>query len=287
MDENNYGKDLIFKLALDASDFGKEIKSFLSLVDKDNKEKKNKDKKDNKQHEEEKKKNREAFAKGLTHIKNEFIKSLANTFKEAWSELNSIVNYSTMTDSNIRDLKLGYGFSSSQAYGFDKALSVTGIDSMEDLMWANSTQLEQFKKAFDKYSTYYQTTMTEDYVAKQIEFQSEMEMFKQDLQNSVISFFMDNKDVIMQFMDITINFANFAIDALESIINLLNRDGLRSEAQAKSDARAIISSYTNTSTNNTINTTNNFTGVSEADKTWLSNSVQLAYKQSITMLNNS
>lgn len=268
MDENNYGKDIGLNVTLvdKTSDETPKTAVQKSLLD------------------DFKSFTKDTFLKGFKSITTDLLNGITSTFKDAWTELKEITKFSTMTDDSVRSLKLGYGFSSSQAYGYSQALNATGMSSMEDLMWANSTQLEQFRKAFDKYSEYYEQTITDDFVEKQIEFQSEMMMFKQDLTNEVIGFYMDNKDTIITCMDSLITFSEYTIKALGWIVKYFGGNDRSQEIKIR-DTQSIISSYTKSNTTNNINTTNNFNNVDSSDKTWLTNSVQLAYKQQIAALN--
>lgn len=220
----------------------------------------------------------------VSNVTSKSLDKLKSILDDALDELSDITKYSRMTDAEVRELKLGYGFSSSQAYGYDKAMGMLGIGSMEDLMWADSQQLAQFRRLFEKYSNYYEETMTPEYVEKQLEYQVAMEEFKLDLQNSVISFFLENQDTIMSLMDLSIDFMKFVTMALGNILKAFSNGG-RSENARDRETSSILSSYTSNTKNTNINQTNNFNNVSKQDQTWLQNSSQLAYKQLVEQYN--
>lgn len=216
----------------------------------------------------------------LTSIFDNALKTLKSTINDGIARLSSMTEYSKMTDSNVRELKLGYGFSSSQAYGYQQALDVMGFTSMEDLMWADSQQLELFRQSFDKYTTYYQETMTPEYVAKQMEYQAAMAQFKIDLEHSVVTFFMNNQDTIMALMDFSMIFMQTVMTLLADMVETFNLRE-RSSTSRTRETQSILSSYTANNRNTNITQSNTFNNVSQADQTWLQNSSQFALKQVI------
>lgn len=219
----------------------------------------------------------------LMGVATSFLGQLKGVLSGALNELSSMTDFSKMTNAEVRELKLGYGFSSSQAYGYTQAMSAMGFSSMEDLMWADSQQLELFRKAFDKYTQYYEETMTPEYVAKQFEYQVAMKEFKMDLQNSVISFFMDHKDTIMKLMDFSMKFMEAVMTLLGSIVDGFSSRG-RAESSRARETSSILNAYTSNARTTNVNQTNNFNNVSRQDQTWLQNSTQFAFKQVIEQL---
>lgn len=223
----------------------------------------------------------------LSAIFDKALASLKSIVSDSLDELKDLGSYSRMTDSHVRDLKLGYGLSSSQAYGYDKAMGMLGIESMDDLMWADSQQLSEFKRLFEKYTEYYEETMTPEYIQKQLEYQIAMDEFKQDLKNSVITFFMDNKDTIMSLMDTAMTFMDFTMDVIGDILHAVTEQRGRTEEERARETEEFMNSYLVNNKSSNVTQNNTFNGVSEKDKTWLQNSQQLAYKQLVDQYNQS
>lgn len=211
-----------------------------------------------------------------------FLHSLKKTLSSALDRLQEMTKYSFMTDSSIRDMKLSYGLSSSQAYGMSQALEVMGIGSIEDLMWADSQQLELFKKAFDKYTQYYEDTMSPEYIAKQLEYQTEMKMFKMDVEHEIIGFLMDNKETIMKFMEFGMEFMEAMLTLVGGIFDAFS-DEARTENQRNRETQSILSSYTSNNNSRTVSQNNTF-NIAQNDTSKMANFANTVYKQTIEAL---
>ena len=133
----------------------------------------------------------------LKNIADEFVGKVKDVFKAGWEEFSKVLgSYSRLSNDNTRELAFTYGFSSSQAYGFDRAMSVLGFQSEEDLFYANSQEIELFRTAFTKYSDKYEKLYDKGTFEQLLEYQVEIAEFEQDLKLEVADFFMQNKDVI-------------------------------------------------------------------------------------------
>lgn len=219
----------------------------------------------------------EKLQKGFDGIRKKFLADLQSVLKDSLEELKTITKYSLMSDQSVREMKLGYGLSSSETFAYDKALSVTGLTSMEDLMWASGTELKLFKEAFTKYTEYYEQTMTPEYVQKQLEYQTEMSMLKEDIRLSLVDFFLENKDTIIAVMNLSEWALTSLVDGVNAILKFFGQDSVRTTEQMSRDTSNIISNYANKNVN--VTQTNNYNGIKSTDMTWLQNSTQIAYKQ--------
>lgn len=224
----------------------------------------------------------EFFADQIKNVASWFIGKLKDTFTNAWNELKEMVDYSQLSSSKTRSLALGYGFSSSEAYGYDKAMSMLGLSSMEDLMYANPQEREQFYEAFTKYSQKYTELEESGFFESMQETMFEFEEFKQDMQMEVIQFIADNKDTIMSAMKIGIKAGEYLIFALGKILDSFSSEG-RSSSSRASATSDIIRNYKSQSTTN-VTVDNTFNNVAKGDQTWLANAGQMVYTNVIKAL---
>ena len=188
-----------------------------------------------------------------------------------------------MSNANTRESALQYGFSSSEAYGFEKAKSLLGFDSEEDLFYANTQELQQFRQASEKYSNYYTNLYDSGFFKQLQEYQYEMKDFKQELQMQVIRFFMDNKDTIKSGMQAIMDVAKILMNIFTWLVNVFGGH-LGTEGMSSTD---IVNQYSNSSnqTNNTnVNVSNTFNNVAKNDETWLANAGSMTYQQVIKAL---
>lgn len=216
---------------------------------------------------------KDAFSWGAEKIK--------DTLSDAWRELGEIVSYSTLSNQRTRDLAFTYGFSGSQAYGYQTAMDIMGFSGMEDLMYAESWQKELFGDYFKKYTEKYNELYDSGFFQNYLEFQYEMQDFKQEMLTEVVKFFVDNKDTIKSGMLAIMKLAEFAISALGSIVNFL---GGNSPSYERSTAIAsdIINNYSGGSSSSlSVKIDNTFNNVAKEDQTWLANAGQMTYGQVI------
>lgn len=219
------------------------------------------------------------WKEGTANLATKFLTKLGNIFTESLNELDNLLKYSQLTDSGIRETKFTYGFSSSQAYGFDKAKSMLGISSDEDLMYMNDQQQQQFRDAFIKYSEKYTKLADSGFFEKIQEYNVEMEEFKEDLKLEFVDWFMNNKDMIKSTLNDIMKFTEFTMQALGWLLKYFNKsESSQSEKSAKiSD---VINTYT-TSKSNVVTVTNNntYNGANDSGKSMFERSAMQNIKQ--------
>ena len=205
--------------------------------------------------------------------------AITSAFKDAWEELSNILNFSQLSSSHTRELAFGYGFSSSEAYAWDKALGAVGLESEEDLFYANQQELAQFREAFEKYSNKYDELYDSGFFNKMQEYQFEMADFKNEMQLEIVEFFMNNKELIKSGMEGMMTAAEILLKMFAWLVRAF---GTTNDALSTSDVISQYSEVTNRSNNVSVN--NNFNGVGKSDEQWLSDMGQLTYAQVIKAL---
>lgn len=185
------------------------------------------------------------------------------------------------------------GLQGADAYGMSKALETQGFGSMDDFIEAmpfmNQEQLAYMQEIAEINAKQY----AEDLEVAQAfqEFQVEYDKFKQELQKSLIDFFMKNKDTIMTILEGIMSFLDAILNVVDGIFGLFSGPRERSEEKKKQVTADIlgVSSSTltnNNTTNNTsnVNVNNTFNGVGQQDQSWLANTGQMTYQQVIDAL---
>lgn len=212
---------------------------------------------------------------GLTKIKDFTI----NSFKDGWKEIQNLVNYSTLSNKNFRDLAFTYGFSSAEAYGFDTAKKLLGFESEEDLMYAEPWQQQKFQEVMTKFADNYNTLYDKDFFEKYLDFQYEWAEFKQDMLIDFTKFFISNKDLIkngmngiLKILEVVNDLANWITDKFGLGSNLTNPN-------ISDTVNNIVNSGYNKTV--TINQNNNFTNVPGQSNTNFENPGESTYEQMI------
>lgn len=224
----------------------------------------------------------ESLANTLGNMYDNVLDKLGNILQDSLSELDNMMTYSTLANSEYRNLAFQYGFSGAEAYGFQKAKDIMGLKSEEDLFYAVSegrgAQFQEIMSRYaEDYDKLYQSGFFEDYRQYQIE----MADLKQELSVDLIKFFVDNKELIKQGMNALLKLTEFTIQSLGWIMNILSPGYKRTSSERVAAVTDIITSYGGSSKNTSIRIDNTFNNVNNEDRTWLSNAGQLTYEQII------
>ena len=244
---------------------------------------------------------KQAFAKMANDIE-KFKDKALETFKkfvdDALEELKEMASWditgSTTYNKNASEMYMSYGLQGADAYAMSKALSATGIDDIETyltdpLVQGNEALLDNFNEQYELAKAQYQDDLK---IAKEYQkFEKEFDLFKQELQKSLIDFFMENKDTIMDIMKFLMQAMEDVVKSFGEIVAFFGGDTVkdRSEEQRQSDMNELLG-VTNNSTisydnrSNNVNVSNTYNGVGKVDQTSLQNVGQMTYQQIIEYL---
>lgn len=223
----------------------------------------------------------------LTNAFNSFVSNVKDAFSDAWEELDNILAYSKLSDSNTRELAFTYGFNSSEAYGYDKSMDILGLESFEDLMYMTAQEQEQFNELFKNYSSRYADLYDSGFFTDLQDYNVEMANFQEEMQLELVQFFMDNKDTIQTTMKAMIDLSSYAIKVLGWFVDNWGGGTAISDSAKSAATSDIVNQYSssNSSTTNTnVNVDNTFNNVASSDQSWLANAGQLTYEQVIKAL---
>ena len=205
---------------------------------------------------------------GLTNIGMMFLDKLSDLIIGAFDELNEILDFSRISQSGTRNLMLGYGFSSSESYGYSKAMSALGFESDEDLMYANPQEMEMFRNAFTKYTEKYSELYDKGFFDDMLEYQVEMNEFEEDLKLEVVEWLMENKDLIRTGMTALLEMSKGILSIVSFLFN--GPDWKFDTSSAIAQSSAVINQYKN---GGNITMSNTFNNVTKENQSWINESV--------------
>lgn len=224
------------------------------------------------------------FGKKLGNVVKDTFRNIKDYFvdivKSSVSEMNRMLEFSQMSNRDVRELAFQYGFSSSESYGWDKAMTQLGFSGEEDLMYANQQELQQFRKAFEKYSSYYDKLAESGYFEKMQEQNVAMEDFRMEIQQEVIGFFIENKDFIVNGMKAIMEINKGVL----KLVSWFVRDSGSSKIASTSDIVAQYNTTTSSTSNASLNVNNTFNNVDSSTSGDLSREVNMEYRQVIKAL---
>lgn len=149
----------------------------------------------------------------------EFIKVAIAIGKKAFEVIDETAKYAVSTSyivsSSARDQMLKYGLSESQNYAFTQTKSIMGIQTDEDLYWMNSNQRAMFTELMQKETEIYEKMTSNGTLESFQKMQIDVALLKQEFYANVVKFISENKDTILNAM-------NMGIQLLTHIMNLVS-----------------------------------------------------------------
>lgn len=209
---------------------------------------------------------------------------LVDVLKDAWAELDNILQYSLLSNEHTRNLAFTYGFSGSQAYGYDKAMGIMGLQSQEDLMYLNPQQRQKFFESMTHFTEKYNDLYNKGFFDEYLDFQYEMAEFKEDVKLEIVQFFMNNKDLIKDGMKAIMILSKGALEALTNIVKFLGINS-RDTSDRVAASTDIVNSYANNSRTTDIKIDNTFNNVAKQDQGWLVNAGMKVTEQIVQAFN--
>lgn len=240
----------------------------------------------------------EVFKRNVEDFKNEFKihgslgQSIAQSFKSvadsigeyfkdaitsAFEQFEEIASYSL--GQTIRynptawSTAMNYGLTGAQGYAFNQAMAAIGVSSESDLYQAMmSPSLQQaFQQYFKEYEEEYERN--KDYAIEVENYQKEMRDFKRDFNRSVMEFFTNNKDLIVNFYKVSFQFMETILELVGNIASFFG-DGSRSSSERISATTDIINNYKSSNSSNVnIKMDNSFNGTYQNERTWFTKSL--------------
>lgn len=231
----------------------------------------------------------ESLAQGVKKITDTFVVGFKNMMSEAKAMFEEMASYdlgnSLFSNSSAREQALQYGLSNDQNYALTQTMNALSMKSEEDLMYMNKPQREKFAELMGVYSARYNKLENEGFFQEYQEFQLEFKQFKEEMQMDLISFFMENKEMIKSVMKMSISFMKGALEFFDFMQRLFG--GQRTENERAATTSDIISNYTSANTANqttSVQVDNTFNGVGNNDRQSLVNAGELTYQQIIKAL---
>lgn len=213
------------------------------------------------------------------------IDALWGNLKGAFESVNKLLNYSLLTNENTYKL-WEKGLTGADAYAYDQANAMVGISDFIEESWKmTDAQREKWFETYSKQQERYTKLYDSGYFDDLQQFQWEMKEFQQDVEYEFMRIIMENKDSIMMFFELGIDFMEWTVKTLGEIARkLTGRE--RSDLERRNATSDIIQKYTSKTSNTavTIDNTFNIKGSTSESKSELSQNGQLTYEQVIRAL---
>lgn len=241
---------------------------------------------------------KKAFQKmtdSIEQFKDKALETFKSFVKDALKELEEMASWdiggSTQYNKEASEIYMNYGLQGADAYAMSKALEDVGIDDIETyltdpMVQSNKALLNSFDEHYKLAKSQYKEDLE---IAKEYQkFKEAFGIFKDKLQKSLIDFFMENKDNIMNILNFLMQSMQYLVSLVGDIVAFFGGNTMedRSDEQKQSDMNELLG-VTNNSTisydnrSNHVNVNNTYNGVGKVDQGILQNVGQLTYQQII------
>lgn len=215
---------------------------------------------------------------------NKFVGDIKSLFKEAWSELKQTIDYSQMTNPQLRNQALAYGFNPAQNYAYSKTMQMMGFSSFDDLYFMNAQERSKFQEKFVEYQDRYIRMYDSGFFKDLQNYEWEMTEFKEDLTYDVMQWLVDNKDTLKNLLLVLTDFAKGTLEALGWLLDAFSSGRERTESERRASVLDIINNHSNVANSTSVKIDNTFNNVDSKDRTWLANAGAMTYEQIIQAL---
>lgn len=199
-----------------------------------------------------------AFSKLMMNAIRKISSYFVNTFKNAFNEMAKMASYDAgstlISNSAARRQQLMFGLTGSQNYAMSKAMGILGMQSIEDLMWANSAQRAEYNRLTEIFQRQYESLQSSGILQGAQKFQIDLAVLKSQFQNTIYKFIAAHSDTILGFLNGAMEFMSSVLEFFGGIADTL---GFIFGTNGYSTVSSAASSTSNAVSNNTTNNTDN------------------------------
>ena len=214
---------------------------------------------------------------------------LKDIFTDAWDELSDVLDYSRLSNRNIREQAFEFGFTPAQNYAYSQTMEMMGLSSFDDLYYLTETQWDKFNEKFNEYSTRYQQLYDRGFFEDLEDFNWEMKEWREDIQYEFMEFFMNNKETISDILKFGKDVLEVLVKIADGVFKFVDKVTPSSTEKKQRQIAEIMgitnNSITNNTKNNTVTFSPTFNGVSGGVQGQLNESLVLMKEQILPALN--
>lgn len=218
----------------------------------------------------------------LSKIGEKALKKLKEIVDDSVDELHNVVDYSRLSNKDVREQAFEFGFSPAENYAYSKAMDVMGLSGFEDLYFLTENQWKRFNENFEKFQERYTRLYDEGFFDAVEDFNYQMAEWEEDLKYTFLQFVVDNKEDVMDLLDLVENI-------LETTVKMTSwwfgeSAGAKRRRRASEVAEIIGTGNSTTTKNTTVTFSPVFNGVGSETKASLDTSLSLVKEQILLAL---
>lgn len=222
----------------------------------------------------------------LSKIAEKALKELKEIVDDSVDELHNVIDYSRLSNKDVREQAFEFGFSPSENYAYSKAMDVMGLSGFEDLYFLTEKQWKRFNDNFEKFSERYSNLYDEGFFESVEDYNYRLAEWEEEIKYEFLEFFVDNKELIMGGLDVLTELLGYVTAATRWLLKTFGgtSQDLDERKRARRVAEIINTQNGSTTKNTTVTFSPVFNGVGSETKASLDTSLSLVKEQILLAL---
>ena len=222
----------------------------------------------------------------LSKIAEKALKKLKEIVDDSVDELHNVVDYSRLSNKDVREQAFEFGFSPAENYAYSKAMDVMGLSGFEDLYFLTEKQWKRFNDNFEKFSERYSNLYDEGFFESVEDYNYRLAEWEEEMKYEFLEFFVDNKELIMGSLDVLTELLGYVTAATRWLLKIFGgtSQDLDERKRARRVAEIINTQNGSTTKNTTVTFSPVFNGVGSETKASLDTSLSLVKEQILLAL---
>ena len=218
----------------------------------------------------------------LSKIAEKALKKFKEIADDSVDELHNVVDYSRLSNKDVREQAFEFGFSPAENYAYSKAMDVMGLSSFEDLYFLTEKQWKRFNDNFEKFEERYSNLYDEGFFESVEDFNYQLAECEEDLKYTFLQYVVDNKEDFMDLLDLVENILETTVKMTSWFLG--ESYGAKRRRRASEVAEIVGTGNSTTTKNTTVTFSPVFNGVGSETKASLDTSLSLVKEQILLAL---
>ena len=219
----------------------------------------------------------------LSKIAEKALKKLKEIVDDSVDELHNVIDYSRLSNKDVREQAFEFGFSPAENYAYSKAMDVMGLSGFEDLYFLTEKQWKRFNDNFEKFSERYSNLYDGGFFESVEDYNYRLAEWEEEMKYEFLEFFVDNKELIMGSLDVLTELLGYVTAATRWLLGGDSQE-LDERKRARRVAEIINTQNGSTTKNTTVTFSPVFNGVGSETKASLDTSLSLVKEQILLAL---
>ena len=154
------------------------------------------------------------IANAIKSIGKLFVDTFKNSFKELANMATMDAGSTLLSNTAARQQQLTFGLTGAQNYAMTNAMKILNMSGIDDLMWANAEQKEEYNRLTSILEAQYSKLESTGIFKTVQEFQVDMALMKMQFQNTIYEFIAAHKPALEKLLNVALSFIEHVLEFL-------------------------------------------------------------------------